>query len=91
MVNSVHIYSYALTNVFNDYLQSGNFPDILKYADNTQVFLKSDTTDKSNYSSISTFSNFSKTFEKLIYTQINSCMESKFLKYLASFRKNYNT
>ena len=40
MVNSVHIYSQVLTNIFNDCVKSGNFPDILKYADITPVFKK---------------------------------------------------
>ena len=36
MVNSFHINSQVLTNTFNDCMKSGNFPDILKYADITQ-------------------------------------------------------
>ena len=59
---------------------SGNFPDIVKYADISQVFKKGDTTDKSNYSPISILSNFSKIFEKLIYTLINSFIEPKLSK-----------
>ena len=38
MVNSVHIYSHALTSILNDYLKNGNFPDIRKYGDITPVF-----------------------------------------------------
>ena len=30
MVNSIHVYSHALTKIFNDYVKSGSFPDILK-------------------------------------------------------------
>ena len=45
----------------------------------------------SNDRPISTLSNFSKIFQKLIYTQINSIMEPKLPKYLAVFRKNHNT
>ena len=67
MVNLVHIYSQVLTNIFNDCVQSGNFPDILKYADITPVFKKVDTTDKANYRPISTLSNFSKVFEKKLF------------------------
>ena len=50
MVNSVHIYSHALTNIFNDFVKRGNFPNILKYPDITPIFKKGDTTYKSNYS-----------------------------------------
>ena len=91
MVNSVHIFSHALTKVFSNCAKSGNIPDILKYADITPVFKKGDTTDKNSYWPISTLSNFSKVFEKLIYNQINSFMEPKLSKYLAGFRKNHNT
>ena len=47
--SSVHLYSHALTKIFNDCEKSGNFPDILKYADITPVFKKGDATGKSNY------------------------------------------
>ena len=57
MVNSVHIYSQVLTNIFDDRVNSGNFPDTLKYADITPVSKKGDTTDKTNYRPISTMLN----------------------------------
>ena len=60
IVNPVHIHSQVLTNIFNDCVKSGNFSDILKYADITKVFKKDLTTDKSNHRTISTFSIFSK-------------------------------
>ena len=41
MVNSSYIYSLALTKFLNDCERSGNFPDILKYADITPVLKKS--------------------------------------------------
>ena len=53
-------------------LKRGNFPDILKYVDITRVFRKDYATDKNNYRPISSRSNFSKMFEKLIFTDINS-------------------
>ena len=53
-------------------------------------FSKKETTDKSSYRPISTLSNFSKIFEKLIYNQVNSYMEPKLSKYLAGFRRNHN-
>ena len=46
MINSVHIYFQVLTNIFNDCVKSGDFPDILKYADITPVFKIGDRTDK---------------------------------------------
>ena len=53
-------------------VKTGNFPDILKYVDITRVFRKGDATGKNNYRPISIRSNFSKMFEKLIFTDINS-------------------
>ena len=91
MVNSFHIYSQVLTNIFNDCVKSSNFPDILKYADITPVFKKVDTTDKTNYGAISTVSNFSKVFEKLIYAKISSFMETRLAKYLTCFRAKHTT
>ena len=91
MINSVHIYSQVLTNIFNDCVKSGNFLDILKYADITTVFIKSDATSKTNYKLISTLSNFSKKLEKLIYVQIDSFMELKLSNCVAGFHAKYNT
>ena len=64
MISSVHIYSQVLTNIFNDCVKSGKFPDILTYADITPVSRKGDATDKTNYRPISTLSNFSKVLKK---------------------------
>ena len=91
MVNSVHIYFRVLTDIFNNCVKIGNFPDILKYADIKPIFEKGDTTDKTNYKPISTAYNLSKAFEKLIYAQINSFMEPKLSKYLAGFRAKHIT
>ena len=86
MINSVHIYLQELTKIFNNFEKSGNFPDILKYAVILHQFSKrGDATDKTNYRPISSLSNFSNVFEKMIYAQINSFMESKLSKYLAGF------
>ena len=89
MNKSVHVYSHALTKIFSDL--SGNFLGILKCAYITSYLKKGDTTNKSNYRPISTLSNFSKIFEKLIYNQINYFMKAKLSKYLTSFRKIHNT
>ena len=67
------------------------FPDILKKVEFTPVYKKDDMNDKQNYRPVSTLSNISKVFEKLIYSQINTYMSDKFSKYLTGFRKNHNT
>ena len=89
--NAAHVYSHRLKIIFNNCIRNRKFPDILKYADMTPVFKKGETNDKSNYRRISTLSNFSEIFEKLIYSQVNSYIEPKLSKYLAGFRGNHNT
>ena len=88
---SIQVYSKKLTAIFNNCLAENTFPNILKYADVTPVFKKGDITDKQNYRPISTLSNFSKVFERLLHSQISEFMEPKFSKLLTGFRKNHNT
>ena len=67
------------------------FPDILKKAEVTPVYKKDSVNNKQNYRPVSTLSNLSKLFEKLIYSQINTYMSDKFSKYLTGFCKNHDT
>ena len=60
----------------------GKFPDILKKAQVTPVCKKHDMNDKQNYRPVSTLSNLSKVFEKLIYSQINTYTRDTLSKYL---------
>ena len=77
--------------ILNKCLEDGIFPDSLKYADVTPVFKKGDNTAKENYRPISTLSNFSKVFERLLHNQISNFMELNFSKFLTGFRKKHNT
>ena len=85
IINAARVYSHKLTIIFNNRIKDGKFPDILKYADTTLIFKLGDTTDKNNYRPVSILSNFSKIFEKLVYSQVNSYMDSKVSKYLSGF------
>ena len=70
---SVSAYYEKLTDIFNNCLRSGAFPEILKKSEVTPVFKKGDhPTSKLDYRPVSTLSNFSKIFEKLIYLQLNN-------------------
>ena len=89
--NSIHIYSKKLTNIFNECLINGKFPDTLKRADVTPIFKKGNDNEKENYRPVSMLSTFSKVFEKLLFEQINDYMQSKFSKHLTGFRKNHST
>ena len=66
-------------------------PEIVKQSEVTLVFKKGDTTSKTNYRPVSTLSNFSKIFERLIYLQLNNYMQNKLSVYLAEFWKNHDT
>ena len=57
----------------------------------TPVFKKGDPTSKTDYRPVSTLSNLSKIFEKLIYLQLNNYMQNKFSMYLTGFQKNRGT
>ena len=57
----------------------------------TPVYKKKNMNNKQNYRSVTTLSNLSNVFGKLIYSQINTYMSDEFLKYLTGFRKNHNT
>ena len=88
---SVSAYYEKLTDIFNNCIRSGTFPEILKKSEVTPVFKKGDPTSKTGYRPVSTLSNFSKIFEKLIYLQLNNYMQNKFSVYLTGFRKNHGT
>ena len=90
LTRHAQIYSKKLADIFNESINIGKFPDILKRAEVASVYKKDDMNDKQNYRPVST-SNLSKVFEKPIYSQINTYMSGKFSKYLTGFRKNHNT
>ena len=52
------------------------------------VHNKDDFSGKQNYRSVSIWSNLSKVFEKLIYSQLNTYMSENFSKCLAEYHKN---
>ena len=84
---SVFAYYEKLTDIFNNCIRSGTFPEILKKAEVTPVFKKGDPTSRTDDQPVSTLSNFSKNFEKLICLQLNNYI----LIYLTGFRKNHGT
>ena len=88
---SVSTYYEKLTDIFNYRMKSGTSPEILKTSEVTSVFKKGDPTLKTDYLPVSTLSNFSKIFEKLIYLQLNNCPQNKFSIFLTGFRKNHST
>ena len=54
--SSIHIYSEKLTNIVNECLINGKFPDTLNRADVTPIFKKGNGNEKENYRPVSMLS-----------------------------------
>ena len=87
----MNIYLPLLTDIINDSLKRGTFPDELKLAEVIPLFQKADPFDKTNYRPVSLLSHISTAFERVIYNQINEYTEPFLSKVLTGFRKNDNT
>ena len=89
--------SQALCNpiaqIFNNIIQLGQYPDILKLACITAVFKGGDKTNPNNYRPISSLPILNKVFEKLLYKRLNSYFENNniFCKEQYGFRKKKST
>ena len=85
--------SVPFTKIYNQSIETGIVPNILKVSQVTPVYKNGDVTDPGNYRPISVLSPFSKVFERLIYNQLNSFVEKHEImyKYQFGFRKGYST
>jgi len=72
---SSHI-SEWLTSIFNQSLQQGVVPDILKISKVTPIDKGGEITDPANYCPVSTLSTFTQIFEKFIYNQLINYIEN---------------
>jgi exonuclease III len=59
-----------LTYIFNKVIQTGNFPDRLKFSEIKPLFKKGDKSKFNNYRPISLLPTFSKIIEKIIYKRL---------------------
>ena len=69
-----------MADIFTEFTKMVKLLDIRKRGEVTSVYKKDDMNDKQNYRPVSTLSNLSKVFEKLIYPQINTYMSDKLSK-----------
>ena len=69
---------------FNKWIIDGKCPDQLN------VFIKGNHNDKTNYRPVSILPSLSKTYERLIYNQINQTTENALLKFQCGFCKRYS-
>ena len=69
---------HFFTNCINEAIRKRMFPDSLKLSNIVLVHKKKDSTDKTNYKSVSILPLLSKVFEKVIYIQLYDYMENFF-------------
>ena len=84
--------SIPFAQIYNQSIETGIVPDILKVSQVTPVYKNGDVTDPANYRPVSTLSPFSKVLERLIYNQLYSFLEKHDIlyKYQFGFRKGYS-
>ena len=75
----------------NDTINTCVFPTKLKEAEVIPIHKKEETTNKANYRPISILPTFSKIYERVLFQQITSYMDSKFSANLCGFRKGMST
>ena len=87
---SSDIFGNYICDFFNECVDKGVFPSILKNANITPVFKKGFRGSTENYRPVSIFPVISKIFEKLLSKQIIIYMDKFLSKYQCGFRKGYN-
>ena len=85
--------SESITTVFNNSLEQGIMPNVLKLSKVTPVDKGGELSDPSNYRPISTLSSFAQILEKLIHSQITRYLDKHDIlsKYQFGFRKGRST
>ena len=81
------IFGNYICDFFNECVDKGVFPSILKNANITPVFKKGFRGSKDNYPPVSILPIISKIFEKLLSKQIITYMDKFLSKYQCGFRK----
>ena len=81
-----------LKEYYNNFMQTGYFPDALKIGKVTPVFKKGDQEKFENYRPVSILPIFGKLFEKVIYSRIYDYLTSKGILYgnQFGFRKSHS-
>ena len=75
-----------MTDIINNSIRNGTFPDELKLAEVTPIFKKSDPFDITNYKPVSLLSHVSKVYERIIFNQISAYFEPLFSTLLNGFQ-----
>ena len=83
------IFGNYICDFFNDCVNRGDFPSLLKIASITPVFKKGDRDLKDNYQLVSILPVISKIFEKLLCKQNTMFIDLLLSKFQCGFRKGY--
>jgi hypothetical protein len=90
--NNIDILCIPLTHIFNQHINAGVFPSVLKHAKVIPIHKKGNLMDVGNYRPISLLSVISKVFEKCLAIRIEKYLNNR--NYLSinqyGFRKNKN-
>ena len=81
------------TSIYNESINTGIVPDILKISRVTPIYKSGTITNPSNYRPISVLSAFSKILERIIYNQLELFLVKNgiLFEYQFGFRKGYST
>ena len=82
--------SIPLTSLINNCMKSNVFPDIMKMADVSPNYKKSDNLVKGNYRPVSVLTTLSKLYESAMNDQLLCYFASIFTDLLNAFRKGHN-
>ena len=82
--------SSTITNIVNQSLETGIFPDSLKEAEVSPLFKKDDNMDKRNFRPVSILACISKVFERVYNDQMIAFFEEMLSAFLSAFRKKYS-
>ena len=85
--------SAPFTEIYNESILSGEFPEIFKISKVTPIFKSGSLSELGNYRPIAVISPFSKVLERLVYDQLVSYLEKECLlfNFQFGFRKGYST
>ena len=89
----IHLLSPVISNLFNESVNSGLFPDCLKIARVVPIYKSEDRSDISNYRPVSTLLVLAKVFEKLMHKRLLTFLSNNNIIYKNQFgfQVGYNT
>ena len=91
LIDSIDRYLPVLTDIINNSIRNGTFPDEIKLVEVTPIFKKAHPFDITKYRPVSLLSHVPKVYERLIFNQISAYFEPLFSTFLTGFRKIHNT